>query len=176
MKKLMIILLTLVSGVTYAESAFVDGPAIKGYGKHASVQQSYTLDKSAQYKVAFDIAEQGDSTKVNRKINSLARFINMHVANGVPLKNIKLALVAHGKAGFDLLSNAEYKKQFTQGNPNAELLSKLLENNVQILLCGQSAAYYNIKNKQLKKGVKMALSAMTAHAMLQNQGYTLNPF
>jgi hypothetical protein len=30
--------------------------------------------------------------------------------------------------------------------------------------------------EQLIPGVKMALSAMTAHAQLQQQGYTLNPF
>ena len=45
-----------------------------------------------------------------------------------------------------------------------------------ILLCGQTAAYYKIENNQLKDGVKIALSAMTAHTMLQSQSYSLNPF
>lgn len=192
MKLFFTIILMLISVNTYAnnninksanagvnmneKSTFTDGPVIVGYGKHATVKQSFPLDRNADYKVVFDISKQSDSTEVNRKINTLARFINMHVANGIPLSNIHLALVAHGKAGFDLLNDEAYKNKFTQDNPNTELLTKLLENNVQIILCGQSAAYYKIENKQLNKGVKMALSAMTAHNVLQRQGYTLNPF
>ena len=192
MKLFFTIILMLISVNTYAnnninksanagvimneKSTFTDGPVIVGYGKHAAVKQSFPLDRNADYKVVFDISKQSDSTEVNRKINTLARFINMHVANGIPLSNIHLALVAHGKAGFDLLNDEAYKNKFTQDNPNTELLTKLLENNVQIILCGQSAAYYKIENKQLNKGVKMALSAMTAHNVLQRQGYTLNPF
>jgi len=51
-----------------------------------------------------------------------------------------------------------------------------LNNQVKVYLCGQSAAYYDVKNTDLYKGVDMALSAMTAHALLQQQGYSLNPF
>jgi intracellular sulfur oxidation DsrE/DsrF family protein len=47
---------------------------------------------------------------------------------------------------------------------------------VQLLVCGQSAAYCDVKSDDLLPGVEMALSAMTAHALLQQQGYTLNPF
>jgi intracellular sulfur oxidation DsrE/DsrF family protein len=47
---------------------------------------------------------------------------------------------------------------------------------VKIIVCGQTAAYYGVKTDELLPGVQMALSAMTAHALLQQQGYTLNPF
>jgi intracellular sulfur oxidation DsrE/DsrF family protein len=47
---------------------------------------------------------------------------------------------------------------------------------VRIIVCGQKAAYYNVTSDDLLPGVKMALPAMTAHALLQQQGYTLNPF
>jgi hypothetical protein len=33
-----------------------------------------------------------------------------------------------------------------------------------------------VKTEDLLPGVEMALSAMTAHALLQQQGYTFNPF
>ena len=176
MKKLLVIMLTMLSVSSYAKSTFVDGPVIFGYGKHATVKQDYVLEKNAYFKVAFDISEQGEHSVVNRNIDTLARFINMHVANGVLLNNIDLALVVHGKAGFDLLNNIEYKKKFSQNNPNTKLLTKLLKNKTKIILCGQSAAYYKIENNQLEDGVQMALSAMTAHTMLQSQGYSLNPF
>lgn len=47
---------------------------------------------------------------------------------------------------------------------------------VRIIVCGQSAAHYEVATGELLPGVEMALSAMTAHALLQQEGYTLNPF
>jgi len=52
----------------------------------------------------------------------------------------------------------------------------LTDKGVRVILCGQTAAYYDISNDDLLPGVEMALSAMTAHALLQQEGYTLNPF
>ena len=155
---------------------FITGSAIKNYGKHAKVQQDLHFDKNALFKVAFDISEQGKVGEVNRKIETLARFINMHVANGVPAENIHLALVIHGKAGFDLLKSRLYQEKFNSTNANSALLQDLMKNQVQIYLCGQSAAYYDIDKPLLEPGVKMALSAMTAHAVLNSKGYSLNPF
>ncbi|MEE2877945.1 MAG: DsrE family protein, partial [Pseudomonadota bacterium] len=43
-------------------------------------------------------------------------------------------------------------------------------------LCGQTAAAREIEKDDLIPGVQIALSAMTAHAVLANQGYSLNPF
>jgi intracellular sulfur oxidation DsrE/DsrF family protein len=106
----------------------------------------------------------------------------MHVTHGIQAKNIQLALVVHGKAGFDLLKDKVYQKYQqalavdVKGNPNTPLIDELIKNNVKIYLCGQSAAYVGIKNEDLHSGVKMSLSAMTAHALLQQEGYTLNPF
>jgi len=61
-------------------------------------------------------------------------------------------------------------------NANAGIIKALLDKNTRIIVCGQSAAFYEIKNEDLLPGVEMALSAMTAHAVLQQEGYTLNPF
>jgi len=41
---------------------------------------------------------------------------------------------------------------------------------------GPSSLYYDVATEDLLPGVKMAVSAMTAHALLQQQGYTVNPF
>jgi intracellular sulfur oxidation DsrE/DsrF family protein len=176
------VLLLLSIGITFSSltwadaTRFQDGPLIKGYGKHAKVNQTMPMSKNMILKVAFDLSKQGKDDAKNRSIDSLARFLNMHVANGVLAKNIELALVVHGKAGFDLLSNESYQKKFSKNNPNQELLAKLMKNKVKVYLCGQSAAYYDIENEHLQQGVIMALSAMSAHAMLQQEGYTLNPF
>ncbi|MFT4925758.1 MAG: intracellular sulfur oxidation DsrE/DsrF family protein [Phenylobacterium sp.] len=166
----------LISINTTEASPFNGGPQIKAYGKHAPVKQDLRIDKSMVFKVAFDISEQGSKDGINRGFNSPARFLNMMVANGMPAANVQLAVVVHGKAGFDLMSDTAYQQKFGRKNPNSALLDALLKQNIQIYLCGQSAAYYKIDNNQLHSGVKMALSAMTAHAVLQNEGYTINPF
>lgn len=159
-----------------SNKTFGYGPAIKEYGKHAPVTLPHAFSTETQFKVAFDVSEAAKPGEVNRRFESLARFINMHVANGVKPENIHLALVVHGKAGFDLLNNEAYQQQFNATNSNIELLNRLAENQVSIHLCGQSAAYYGINSTTLNDNVIVELSAMTVHALLADQGYSINPF
>jgi intracellular sulfur oxidation DsrE/DsrF family protein len=174
--RLFTLTVALLTAHTAVADKFIAGPAIKNYGKHAKVQQQLDFDQNRLFKIAFDISEQAEIGKINRQIETLARFINMHVANGVPAKNIHLALVVHGKAGFDLLKAPLYQEKFKKKNTNNALLQALMNNQVEVLLCGQSAAYFDIAKDMLMPGVKMALSAMTAHAVLQSNGYSVNPF
>jgi intracellular sulfur oxidation DsrE/DsrF family protein len=78
----------------------------------------------------------------------------------------------HGGAYRDLL-NAE---SYGGDNPNAPLIEQLIAHGVTIELCGQTAAYRDVSEDDLLPGVTISLSAMTSHALLQQQGYTLNPF
>jgi intracellular sulfur oxidation DsrE/DsrF family protein len=156
--------------------SFTEGPLIQGYGKHAKVEQDMKIPENMRFKVTFDVSDSGGNEALNRKFDSLARFLNMHVADGIVADNIKLALVIHGKASADLLNEKAFQQKFESSNPNQALLQLLLKHKVQIFLCGQSAAFYDINNADLIGGVQMALSAMTAHAILQQQGYQLNPF
>jgi len=155
--------------------AFKPGMQIKEFGKIASVDTTFKIPKNTKFKVVFDVHTTGDTGTVNRRFESLARFINMHVASGVKPEDIDLALVVHGKATLDVQSAAAVVTKQLGENKNIPLLQALLDNNVKIYQCGQSAAYYDVKTKDLYPGVKMALSAMTANALLQQQGYTLNP-
>ena len=102
----------------------------------------------------------------------------MHVRAGVPEVRIHLAVVVHGAAGADLLNAHAYaaRNEGDLDNANAPIVAALLDKGVRIILCGQSAAAMGIAGDDLLPGVEMALSAMTAHALLQHQGYTLNPF
>ena len=162
-------------GNAFAEG-FEDGPVIFGYGKHAPVKQDVTLPKDTEFKLTFDIDQAGKEGTLNRGIDTVARFINMHVANGVPLENLHLAMVIHGGASNEMLNGKAYKQKYGKPNPNAELLSTLSANGVQIMLCGQSAYYHQIDHDDLIDGVDMVLSAMTAHMLLNQQGYYVNPF
>ena len=158
------------------KEAFTMGPVIQGFGQNAPVEQTVPVAKTQKFKIAFDIAKQGETDAANRKINSLARFINMHARAGVPAENIELAMVIHGKASYDFMNNKVYKEKFGTDNPNADLIEQLVANNVKFYLCGQSAAFYDLNKDMLLPGVDMVLSAMTTHAILQQEGFTLNPF
>lgn len=167
------LLITLLAGTAHSAT---NEPVIKDLGLFYPVPDSDPISQDMHFKIAFDVASGAPVGEQNNHINSLARFINMHVAHGVNPKNIALALVVHGDATQDVLKSSEYQARFAADNANASLIRQLLANNTQVYVCGQSAKHNNINAKQLLPGVRMALSAMTAHAQLQQQGYTLNPF
>lgn len=168
------------SQVSYAESglaAFKPGTVIKEFGKVAEVDSQLAIPQNMKFKVAFDLGSAANAGEVNRQIDTLARFINMHVAAGVKLEDIELALVVHGKAAMDMTHNTLYQ-QTHKNTPNANkpLIAELSKYQVKFYVCGQTAAYYGISQNDLLPGVDMALSALTAHAILAQQGYSLNPF
>ena len=156
---------------------FHAGTIIKDYGKVATIDTDTPLPKRLKLKVSFDATEGAKPGEVNRKLDSLARFINMHAEAGVPVKRINTALVVHSSAAHDLTNNTWYgpRKDGAQ-NANAPLVKALVDAGVKFYVCGQSAAYHDIDKTDLLPGVDMSLSAMTAHALLQQDGYTLNPF
>ena len=159
------------------EGAFHSGTIIKDFGKIADVETDFPIPQDTKFNIVFDTAKPAKPGAVNRTFDSAARFINMHAAAGVDPIDIKIAIVIHGKAGLDLTQDAFYAtKQGEPKNKSAELIKVLQEHGVRFILCGQSAAYYDIDKSVMLPGTEMALSAMTAHALLQQRGYTLNPF
>ncbi|QIR15348.1 DsrE family protein [Shewanella aestuarii] len=170
------------ASVSSGFAAFSAGPVIKDFGKIAKVDSNLAIPAKMKFKVAFDLGKASDVGKVNRQIDTLARFINMHVDAGVKLEDIELAMVVHGKAAIDMTKNAFYKQanssdaNVTAGNANATLIHELTKYQVKFYVCGQTAAYYGISPADLLPGVDMALSALTAHAILSQQGFSSNPF
>lgn len=164
----------LVSGLSAAHADpadFHSGKVIKDYGKTAAIPDA-RLTKDTQFKIAYDISKAGPNGAVSRYLVTPARFLNMHAEAGVPVENMKIAIVVHGSAHRDLLTNEAYGGE----NANAGLIAALIEFGATIELCGQTAAHYSLKQEDLLPGVTIGLSAMTAHALLQQEGYTLNPF
>jgi len=147
------------------------------FGPVAEVESDMPIPDGTEFNVAFDLTEAAPDGQANRGLVSLARFYNMHVRSGVPEGSIRLAVVVHGGAGVDVLTSDAYaKRKNGTESANAAIVSALVEKGVRVILCGQSAAAMGIAREELLPGVEMALSAMTAHALLQQQGYTLNPF
>ncbi|MHA6287929.1 DsrE family protein [Maricaulis sp. CAU 1757] len=159
---------SLTTPVLAAPDDFAPGPLIESYGPVVQPAGATPIPADTRFRVAFDAVDRAEEGELNRKFTSAARFLNMHAAAGVPADNMELALVIHGGAVHDVTSDA--------AGPNADLVATLLAHNVRIIVCGQSASYQDVTADDLLPGVEMALSAMTAHALLQADGYTVNPF
>lgn len=157
-------------------NAFHPGPVFKDFGPIADVPGIGQVPADTEFAIAFDVSDAAKDGERNRGFESAARFINMHVAHGVPEGNIRIAVVVHGKALNDLLSPEGRKVHKLGDNASAAMVAAMLDHGVRFIVCGQSAAAYGVTQDELIPGAEMALSAMTAHALLQQRGYTLNPF
>ena len=170
-------LLALAQPASAQMENFKPGPVFADFGPTAPVQTDQVIAADSVFNIAFDVATAAEPGKLNRTIESAARFINMHVAAGVPEENIHLAIVVHGGASLDLTKQEFFAaRKDGRENASAAAIAQLQDHGVEIYLCGQSAAAHGISNTDLLPGIKMPLSAMTAHALLQQQGYTINPF
>ncbi|GAA4719211.1 DsrE family protein [Sphingomonas lutea] len=166
----------LVSSPALADaSKFSHGPVIQGFGAVAKVDADLAIPANLDHKIAYDIGSGSPGTK-SKGLDGVARLINMLAANGVPMSRIHPAVVVHNAALWDVTTDAKYTQQFGTANPNTELVKQLLAKGVPIYVCGQSAAMSDVAKADLIPGVKVALSAMNAHAILDSQGYSLNPF
>ncbi|MGB3774763.1 MAG: DsrE family protein [Leeuwenhoekiella sp.] len=156
----------------------IKGQAIPEYGEIYTVPNP-DLDTSAlkEYKAVFDLyTAPEDPAALNAGFDRVARFINLHVEAGIPIENIKPVMVVHGGASMGLLKNEFYNEKFGVDNPNIELLNKLDEVGVAIVLCGQTAGAREISKEKRLPQIQLALSAMTALIYYQDQGYGLINF
>ncbi|MFZ4381356.1 MAG: DsrE family protein [Sandarakinorhabdus sp.] len=171
--------LMLLSALVLAQSrqGFVAGPVLPDVGPIAPVDSDLPLPKGAKFKIDFDIAAKATPGTLSRQIETAARALNMHVAAGVPQKDVQIVLIFHGPSAADLLKPEVYAaRNDGKANGSMEAIRKLIGAGVEFYLCGQTAAGQNITKADLLPGVKMSLSAITAHAVYQQRGYTLNPF
>ena len=168
MTRLLLPLALLLPAAASASPAdFHPGTLIPDHGEIADVPGATPVPKGTEFKVVFDTSDRRVGA-LNRTLESAARFLNMHVAAGVPARSQHLAVVLHGPAVDDVVG--------TSAGPNAALVAELLRHGVRVIVCGQSAVALGVAKADLLPGVELALSAMTAHALLQREGYTLNPF
>ena len=153
-------------------SKFTDGPVITGFGRVVPVQSDLPIPANFSFKVLLDGAMPAKSGEASRTLDNAARFLNMHVAAGVPERNIHVAVIVYGPASIDLANDTLYAARH-EGKPNGNtgLVRQLVAHGVEIYQCGQSATAFGISKADLLPGVKLSLSAMTARALLQQRGY-----
>ncbi len=168
----------LAIGAPAAAQDFTYGPVFTEFGPVADVPDAdFAIPEDASFQVAFDVSQPAEDGKLNRGFESAARFINMNARAGIePMEN-RAAVVVHGPAVLDLLTDAAWvARDRGEANPSGAMLREMIDQGVRFIVCGQSAAGQGVAKSDLIPGVELALSAMTAHALLQQQGYTVNPF
>lgn len=149
------------------------GPVVEHHGPvYAVPEGSFNLDASQAYKVLMDVGKgPDDPSELNRSIESAARFLNLQARHGIDPGKLELAVVLHGSGSRAALNEAAHQRHFGGPNPNRSLLAELADAGVRIYLCGQTAAYYGYAPEDLLPQVTMAVSAMTVHVRLQQEGY-----
>ncbi|MDG6080192.1 hypothetical protein E3U23_13435 [Erythrobacter litoralis] len=170
-------MLVLLATPAAAQDAARTGPVFDGFGPHVPVEGIEAVPADTEFAHSFDVARNAEGEARNRGFESAARFINMHAAHGVDPDNMRVAVVVHGSAVYDLLTDeAHAARDFGEVNLSGDMVRAMLDEGVRFIVCGQSAAGQGVSQADLIEGTEMALSAMTAHALLQQRGYTVNPF
>jgi len=154
------------------------GPVLLSGGEWYPVPDpSFTVPTDLSYRVAFDVRTGAPKAEEpNAGYGVAARLLNQSVGLGVKQEQMELVVVSHGSAAEDVLTDAEYRVRKGTGNPNIKLFEEMSKAGVRIVLCGQSAGARKIARNQMLPFVQVAPSATWAHAVLQRQGFTLNPF
>ncbi len=174
---LALILLAGPIGAQTLPKAFSTGPAIPDHGPVApQPSDAFNLVPGETYRVLFDVASGSkDDHAPNRRLESVARFVNLHARAGIDPKDLQIEVVTHGGTTFDMFSREAYRKRFDVEHPNADLLHALQAAGVTVYLCGQSASAHGIAPDELAQGVQLAHSAMTVLVRRQSEGWVLLP-
>jgi len=133
-------------------------------------------DPNMQYKLLYEMSEENPDSALNETDYSLveiARLINLHVASGIPLKNLSIIVVAHGPVLHSISTDQAYQKKFKMNNPNLKLIKDLEKAGVRFIACGQAMSFLNVKEEDLLPGIKISLTAQTALSGYQLKGYVL---
>lgn len=153
------------------------GPLIQSAGPSVQVDApTFSIPDGHVFKAVY-VIDRADTAGANQQLTTIARFLNLHARHGVPRERLHAAAVVHGTAWMALLSDSAHGARFGgKANPSKRLVEELLANNVQLVLCGQTAGFRGVKREELLPGVQLAISAMTALNVFQAQGYQFNPW
>jgi intracellular sulfur oxidation DsrE/DsrF family protein len=153
------------------------GPRIQSAGPSVEVKDATFTIPDGHVSKAVYVIDRADTLRANEQLTTIARFLNLHARHGVPSERLHAAAVVHGTGWMSLLSDSAFGARFGgKANPSKRMVEELLANNVQLVLCGQTAGFRGVKREELLPGVQLAISAMTALNVFQAQGYQLNPW
>jgi len=135
--------------------------------------KALNYDKDLEYKIAMDVTDKvSDSTQVMGTLREVARSYNLNIANGVPKKKMKVAVVIHGSAILGFLNDEGYQAKFGVPNPNIAVIKEMKKQGIEFYICAQILAFRQVPEENVMKEVDLAISAKTALITLDQMGYT----
>lgn len=148
-------------------------PIIEGYGKIVHYEKAEGQpDPSKEYKIIFHIKDGKEREGVNDGLWKVARLINLMGSYKVPKDHLKIVAIISGTAAPVVLTDKEHNVREERSNPNLDLLKKLKQHHVKILVCGQALAKHKIDaDKDLNSYFELTTSALIAIPMYQMEGY-----
>jgi intracellular sulfur oxidation DsrE/DsrF family protein len=152
-------------------------PAIQGYGKiHYLPDAAYKPRADQTYRIVFALTKGAKQPgEVSPALDRVARTVNLYVASGVPLMQLKFVAVAYGDATSIVLDDEQYRAKFGMANPNLPLIEALRKAGVDVSVCAQAVAEHDYQYDWVDKRVTLALSGLTTVTTLEHDGYVLMP-
>ncbi len=174
-KRIILLIFAIFVYSNTSAADFWQYPVIHAYGPvHVWPDVVNKPNPAKSYKAIFDLTEKGsDISKINEGLVHIARAVNTFVAAGVPLANLKFAIIIHGKATPIALDNKTFLEKFKHDNPNMQIIEDLKKSGVEVLVCGNALADMHFKPEEVNKDIKVALSTLTTLVIKQNDGYAL---
>lgn len=150
-------------------------PKIEGHGKVVNLPAAKQQPRDDS-RLLIDITKGGEPDAVNPAIEKVCRFVNIYAGAGKKPASVRIAVVLHGDATLASLTPNAYATRFkTDGNPNEQLLRTLTDAGVEFFVCGQSLIGKGAKPEEVGPQVDVAVSALSALANLQADGYAYVP-
>ena len=157
------------------------GPTYSGHRAEAQTDQALHIDvpvKLEKANVVFDIGH----LVLNGDMPFFIGDVDLLVTN-LSDWNVKGDVIAvfHGDAAYLVLNDDAYNANrhvqtghpVRSGNPYGKLLTGLMDQGVQIELCGATAAANHWGNADLLPGVKVNTNAMVRVTELEQKGFTM---
>ena len=133
-------------------------------------------DPKMEYKLLFEVTRNNPDSvakEINYSLTEISRIINLHVASGIPLKNIKPVIVVHAGALKAITTNKYYQEHYKLDNPNLKLVADLEKLGARFIACGQAMTFFDVKKEELLPTVKISLTAQTVLSNYQLKGYVM---
>lgn len=167
----------LVSAPIGAHAQSANHPVISKFGGISLMPDAANKPASGEtLRAIFNITKPAtEPSRPNPSLEKIARFINLTGSVGHRSQAGDLIAIIHGPATPIIMSDAAHNARFGVPNPNSPLIVALLDQRVEIHVCGQALAGNKIGTDDLASGIVTDLSAMTTLALYQARGWALIP-
>lgn len=145
-------------------------PQIEGYGSVVSLPEAGERPRIGG-RVVFDTTAVPAAGKPSRGLESAARLVNLYAKEGLAASRPQIAVILHSSATPAALGDAAHERAGGGSNPNRELVERLLENGVEVWVCGQSVIRGGHALSDILPGIKVAYSAMIFNINRQQDGW-----